>query len=58
MPFKETARLVWIKNTSRLGEFYASSALTDGIQRADDLEIIEPVKPLVFTPEGALPAYR
>jgi len=47
-------RLVHIKNTLKLDEFYASEALLDEIRRNDRLEIIGGGAAIRFRPDGNL----
>ena len=46
--------VVRIKNTLRLGEFWASEALEDAVRQDPALEIVEVAQPMAFDTEGNL----
>jgi hypothetical protein len=50
----QSARLAWIRNTSRLEEFWASEALGEEVLANDTLEILAGPLPLVYDGEHNL----
>lgn len=49
-----TARIAWIRNTSKLTEFWVSAALLKETHASDRLEVLSGPHPFRFDPQGAI----
>jgi hypothetical protein len=50
----QTARIAWIRNTSKLTEFWISAALLEESRANNRLEVLSGPHPFQFDPQGAL----
>ena len=51
-PDSKTVRLLWIKNTSELEQFYVSEALLQEVRMNTDLIVVSEPSDVVFGPDG------
>lgn len=51
-------RIVWIKNTTELSEFYVSSSLLDATERSDCLTVLDGPLTAEFDADGSLTGFR
>ena len=51
-------RIVWIKNTTELSEFYVSASLLDATERSDCLTVLDGPLTAEFDADGSLTGFR